>query len=431
MKNFVYVLLSSILLISCSERDNLLGDTPNMTTSKSVDEFEKLNKQILQLDEQYVSLSPIGARPMLHRVPNGPNGWDVACADATGILASRLWVAFAPTVTSKLLVAASIGALFSAEYYINFIEGYQVLDLNNINLTSLEDFRNVDVRQPIQSTVPTNLYNDNIIGKNVGPLHNRGVLGLYRAGRLMPNVVLSPNEVFDSICSGVTDFEEISYESLSTPIEHGYSEFNTTSIIHSLNNHFSEELEIIDHVYEVSLNLDSVTLFDYTNQVMEIVHDAYVHELISDSSAWLINASVSTLAHTRLLWKSYLPDYRLTTMYFAYIADFDKWVLCNHSQLQELSNTYHVTRTGIPSIIRGKCTEIFFFPSSSTYYNVSNINYSQPIQNSYFQLSNNVSFERMIPVYSNRLFEHMESGYYHVRNVPNENGITYVSFLEP
>lgn len=236
--------------------------------------------------------------------------------------------------------------------------------------------------------------------------------------------------MFDSIRSGIEIFNNVTYQNVGSLIAHGFDEYDDALFISSLSDQFSEELHIIDHVYEMQLNLDSTTLLGYTNQVMDIVNTAYVDHQISDSSAWLINASVSTLAHTRLLWKSYLPDYRLTTLYMAYIDDYSKWVLCNKSQLEYLSSHYHVTNVGIPSVIDGKCSEIFFFPSSTFFYGVNNTHFQHLFADDGFDIYESTSFERMVSNYTNHFFDNMTVGHRHVRSVPNENGITYVSFVE-
>ncbi len=430
-KSFILsVTLFTLVFTSChyDELEFPLSNNNEMKTSK--DGLNVVKDRVYSLDVAYQFDDVSLLNRHIKTMPSGDTLELICAYDMTGATIGFAGSWFIPSLTVRLFTTAVIAGVVSYAKYTDYYDNMTLSSMSNTVLSQVEDFRDLDMRQPINTLAPQQLYNSNIIGKNVGPIHNRVILAAYYTNQLDPNEMISDEDLFDAVSDEYTNPDHVLYETVADLL-HDAHYVSDNELIESLNDKYSEELHLIHHVYEVALNLDSIALFDYTNQVMEIVHDAYVHELISDSSACLINASISTMAHTRLLWKSYLPDYRLTTMYFAYIADFDKWVLCNRSQLQELSNTYHVTCTGIPGIVRGKCTEIFFFPSSSTYYNVSNINYSQPIQNSYFQLSNNVSFERMIPVYSNRLFEHMESGYYHVRNVPNENGITYVSFLEP
>lgn len=427
-KIFLIIVAFFALCFQSCHQDEVVTPVNDDVISQKANGLDYLRKEIHRLDAEYCCQN-VFANNHIRKTSGSDTLRSIIEYDVTGFMLGWKGSWFIPNPYVKGLAGAIVGGVASYAKYMDYNNGRSLSSMSQTLLANVVDFRALDLRQPINPNAPTQLYNTNVVGKNVGPIHNRVILSAYKVNHLDPQQLVYDDALFDSISNEATNPEHLQYGTIAD-LMHEAHYLSDDDLVNSLNQQFAQELSIINYVYEVSLNLDSTTLLDYTNNVMGIVHQAKVNNLITDSTAWLINGSISTLAHTRLLWKTYLPDYRLSTLYMAYIDDFHKWVLCSRTQLQDLATNYHVPYVGIPGVIDGKCTEIFFFPSSTTYYNVYNSHFHHLTTDDYLDIDANTTFERLVNVYSNHFFDHMTVLHRHVFNVPNENGITYVSFVE-
>lgn len=423
------IALFALFLSSCNHDELECSDIQSefKTAKKGLD---AVNNSIYSLDFVYRGDASLLSNRQIRKIPGGDTLELIKAYDMSGasIGWAGSWFIYNPAL--RLLAAAVVGGVASYAKYLDYTNGMSISDMHNTSLSHLNNFRNLDLRQPINHYAPTQLYNTDVIGKNVGPIHNRLIINAYMTNGLNPNLVIDDETLFNMVSNEHTNPLHLQYSDIAD-LMHEAHHMSDTQLIASLNAQFYDELHIINHVYEVSLNLDSVSLLAYTNQVMEIVNDAYSHSLISDNSAYMINASVSTLAHTRLLWKSYLPDYRLNNLFMCYLAENRKWVLCNRSQLASLCSNNYVPYVGIPGIVDGRCSEIFFYPSHTLFYGANNPHYSQLSTETNLEITNETSFDKMINIYGNSFFDKMLINEYHIREVPNEDHIYYVSFDEP
>ena len=122
--------------------------------------------------------------------------------------------------------------------------------------------------------------------------------------------------------------------------------------------------DCIHSYYDIANLLNPAALYIYTNQFSSIIDEAWQNGELSLNDALLINGCVSVGYHSRLLWRSYLPDKLFTQERFVYDEINNEIQYLNHEELLVFLNNGHDFSSlliGVPHFVNGNLAEVYFF----------------------------------------------------------------------
>lgn len=165
--------------------------------------------------------------------------------------------------------------------------------------------------------------------------------------------------------------------------------------------------DCIHSYYDIANLLNPAALYIYTNQFSSIIDEAWQNGELSLNDALHINGCVSVGYHSRLLWRSYLPDKLFTQERFVYDEINNEIQYLNHEELLVFLNNGHDFSSlliGVPHFVNGNLAEVYFFNDNelTEYYGESVI-----LQDRVISIDGATIFEN-VPSVQNGYLEHGE-----------------------
>lgn len=215
------------------------------------------------------------------------------------------------------------------------------------------------------------------VGSELGDLHNCLVSEMLQDANFM--ALTSLEDMFDYICAAnITSLSEYFTSSQITEVQSFLTDIQADVLdtadlsTRMIAQGYEDELNIIKHyAYAVSQTTAPFDMEQYTSDFMQLVDDAYTNNQISETSALIINGTISTMYCSKTAWNYIQPDPYQTTLYA--VNTDDMWYFVRREQLETIiASGDTINFVGYPYIDNDTLKRIYVYANNS--YNVNYAN---------------------------------------------------------
>ncbi|MGM9830622.1 MAG: hypothetical protein ACI3Z5_01230 [Paludibacteraceae bacterium] len=407
-KQFIFIALILLTLCACSNEST--------ESEVKVQQASTYKEQIYVLNNKYNSDRKVPQSHIQHLQAKKVNGCEVAMEDVnSGIIIGE--AVYHNTKMKKLAIAAAIigGAFCSYGEYV---------EQRDDSTKSVVAYKNgnfaIDLRKPIGNHIPTlTTWLPNTIGSEIGMYHN------YVIAEVQTNPIYE--DVRDNASSELLSTFGTILQNICVCTANEFA--NVEQVISSQNlletwkdesNQFTNEEEgvLVSNFLSAISNMKESLRYDYICQYMQIINNAYLRGELSEISALLVNGAVSIWYYSHNLWKYYIPLKGQATAYMLEVEEGHWYITDSFEKLSLMSDNYSPTVLGIPNIIDGHITEIYFFEDIDDFLETEMTTiYDVP------ELITITQVEMDLDIHTEELY-----GTYLLQDISDRSDIKYVSF---